>query len=88
MNLLNNANFIGRIVDESIQVQQISSNLNVVVTYFKIAINKGFIDKQTKQWTDKTQFTSIKEFGAKDFYIAKNFNKDNLVALKLWDWCK
>ncbi len=81
MNLLNSANFIGRIVDESIQVQQISSNSNVVVAYFKIAINKSFIDKQTKQWTDKTQFIPIKAFGTKASYITKNFNKDNLVAL-------
>ena len=81
MNLLNSANFIGRIVDESIQAQQISSNSNVVVAYFKIAINKGFIDKQTKQWTDKTQFIPIKAFGAKASYIAKNFNKGDLVAL-------
>ncbi len=83
MNLLNGANFIRRIVDESIQVQQISSNSNVVVAYFKITINKGFIDKQTKQWTDKTQFIPIKAFGAKASYITKNFNKENLVALKI-----
>lgn len=81
MNLLNNAYLVGRIVDETIQAQQITSNSNIIVAYFKIAITKGFIDKQTKQWVDKTQFIPLKAFGAKASYIAKHFNKGDLVAI-------
>lgn len=81
MNLLNNANLIGRIVDESIQAQQISANSNIIVAYFKIAINKGFIDKQTKEWVDRTQFIPLKAFGPKASYIAKSFGQGDLISV-------
>lgn len=81
MNLFNNAYLVGRIVDETIQAQQISQNSDIVVVYFKIAVNKGFVDKQSKQWVDKTQFIPLKAFGAKASYIAKNFNQGDLIAV-------
>lgn len=80
-NLFNSTTLIGRIVDEELKTHLVSDTSNIVVCYFKIAINKGFVDKQTKQWVDKTQFIPIKAFGTKASYIAKNFNKGDLVIL-------
>lgn len=55
MNLLNQTLLIGRIVDEDIKTQLVSETSDVVISYFKIAINKGFFDKQKKEWVDKTK---------------------------------
>ena len=80
MNLLNQTLLIGRIVDEDIKTQLVSETSDVVISYFKIAINKGFFDKK-KEWVDKTKFLPIKAFGAKAAYIANNFKKGDLVTL-------
>ena len=81
MNLLNQTLLIGRIVDEDIKTQLVSETSNVVISYFKIAINKGFFDKHKKEWVDKSQFIPLKAFGSKASYIASNFKKGDLVTL-------
>ena len=81
MNLLNQTLLIGRIVDEDIKAQLVSEISNVVISYFKIAINKNFFDKQKNEWVDRTQFIPLKAFGSKALYISKTFKKGDLVTL-------
>ncbi len=81
MNLVNSVSLIGRIVNEELNANPVSKNSNIVVCYLKIATNKPYLDKQSNEWKEKTQFIPLKSFGKQASYIANHFAKGDLIAI-------